>query len=120
MSEKDVTLPVTGMTCADFALNIKRNVAEPLLGVLLQCSPGAVGSRCALPTLLRARLHQGHPSSHRCLGHGPLEMEVQGLQFPDHTFDTVFATFFFRSVPGPVCKMAVDPTEAPASFTQKD
>jgi len=48
------------------------------------------------------------------------KMDLQELQFPDHTFDTVFATFFFRSVSDPVCKMAVDPTEAPASFTQKD
>jgi len=47
------------------------------------------------------------------------KMDLQELQFPGHTFDTVFATFF-RSVPDPVCKMAVDPTEAPASFTQKD
>jgi hypothetical protein len=47
------------------------------------------------------------------------KMDLQGLQFPDHTFGTVFATLFC-SVPDPVCKMAVDPTEAPASFTQRD
>jgi len=31
-----------------------------------------------------------------------LEMDVQHLVFPDHTFDTVFATFVFCSVPDPV------------------
>jgi ubiquinone/menaquinone biosynthesis C-methylase UbiE len=31
-----------------------------------------------------------------------LEMDVQHLDFPDHFFDTVFATFVFCSVPDPV------------------
>lgn len=31
-----------------------------------------------------------------------LEMDVQQLEFPDHIFDTVFATFVFCSVPDPV------------------
>ena len=31
-----------------------------------------------------------------------LEMDVQNLAFPDHSFDTVFATFVFCSVPDPV------------------
>jgi ubiquinone/menaquinone biosynthesis C-methylase UbiE len=31
-----------------------------------------------------------------------LEMDAQNLAFPDHTFDTVFATFVFCSVPDPV------------------
>jgi len=31
-----------------------------------------------------------------------LEMDVQQLAFPDHFFDTVFATFVFCSVPDPV------------------
>jgi len=31
-----------------------------------------------------------------------LEMDVQQLEFPDHFFDTVFATFVFCSVPDPV------------------
>jgi len=31
-----------------------------------------------------------------------LEMDVQQLAFPDHFFDTVFATFVFCSVPNPV------------------
>ena len=31
-----------------------------------------------------------------------MEMDVQKLQFPDHSFDTVFATFVFCSVPDPV------------------
>ncbi len=48
------------------------------------------------------------------------KMDLQELQFPDHTFDTVFATFFFCSVPAPVCKVAVNLAEAQASFTQKD
>ena len=30
------------------------------------------------------------------------EMDVQNLDFEDHVFDTVFATFLFCSVPGPV------------------
>jgi ubiquinone/menaquinone biosynthesis C-methylase UbiE len=30
------------------------------------------------------------------------EMDVQDLKFPDHSFDTVFATFVFCSVPDPV------------------
>lgn len=30
------------------------------------------------------------------------EMDVQRLEFPDHSFDTVFATFVFCSVPDPV------------------
>jgi ubiquinone/menaquinone biosynthesis C-methylase UbiE len=30
------------------------------------------------------------------------EMDVQDLQFPDQSFDTVFATFVFCSVPDPV------------------
>jgi ubiquinone/menaquinone biosynthesis C-methylase UbiE len=30
------------------------------------------------------------------------EMDVQNLDFPDHRFDTVFATFVFCSVPDPV------------------
>lgn len=30
------------------------------------------------------------------------EMDVQSLDFPDHCFDTVFATFVFCSVPDPV------------------
>ena len=30
------------------------------------------------------------------------EMDVQHLEFPDHVFDTVFATFVFCSVPDPV------------------
>jgi ubiquinone/menaquinone biosynthesis C-methylase UbiE len=30
------------------------------------------------------------------------EMDVQHLEFPDHAFDTVFATFVFCSVPDPV------------------
>ena len=30
------------------------------------------------------------------------EMDVQDLQFPDHMFDTIFATFVFCSVPDPV------------------
>jgi len=31
-----------------------------------------------------------------------LEMDIQDLAFPDHVFDTVFATFVFCSVPDPV------------------
>ena len=31
-----------------------------------------------------------------------MEMDVQNLLFPDHVFDTVFATFVFCSVPDPV------------------
>ena len=31
-----------------------------------------------------------------------LEMDAQKLRFPDHSFDTVFATFVFCSVPDPV------------------
>jgi ubiquinone/menaquinone biosynthesis C-methylase UbiE len=31
-----------------------------------------------------------------------LEMDAQNLAFPDHSFDTVFATFVFCSVPDPV------------------
>ena len=31
-----------------------------------------------------------------------IEMDVQTLKFPDHSFDTVFATFVFCSVPDPV------------------
>lgn len=31
-----------------------------------------------------------------------MEMDVQNLKFPDNTFDTVFATFVFCSVPDPV------------------
>jgi len=31
-----------------------------------------------------------------------MEMDVQQLRFPDHSFDTVFATFVFCSVPDPV------------------
>jgi len=31
-----------------------------------------------------------------------LEMDAQNLAFPDHAFDTVFATFVFCSVPDPV------------------
>jgi ubiquinone/menaquinone biosynthesis C-methylase UbiE len=31
-----------------------------------------------------------------------VEMDVQNLAFPDRTFDTVFATFVFCSVPDPV------------------
>lgn len=31
-----------------------------------------------------------------------LEMDVQQLDFPDHYFDTIFATFVFCSVPDPV------------------
>jgi len=31
-----------------------------------------------------------------------LQMDVQFLAFPDHSFDTVFATFVFCSVPDPV------------------
>lgn len=31
-----------------------------------------------------------------------MEMDVQKLRFPDHSFDTVFATFVFCSVPDPV------------------
>ena len=31
-----------------------------------------------------------------------MEMDVQNLRFPDHSFDTVFATFVFCSVPDPV------------------
>ena len=30
------------------------------------------------------------------------EMDVQHLEFPDHAFDTIFATFVFCSVPDPV------------------
>ncbi|MBC8463634.1 MAG: class I SAM-dependent methyltransferase [Deltaproteobacteria bacterium] len=30
------------------------------------------------------------------------EMDVQDLKFPDHAFDTIFATFVFCSVPDPV------------------
>ena len=30
------------------------------------------------------------------------EMDVQSLEFPDHCFDTVFATFVFCSVPDPL------------------
>jgi len=30
------------------------------------------------------------------------QMDVQQLDFPDHTFDTVFATFVFCSVPDPI------------------
>lgn len=30
------------------------------------------------------------------------EMDVQSLEFPDHHFDTIFATFVFCSVPDPV------------------
>jgi ubiquinone/menaquinone biosynthesis C-methylase UbiE len=31
-----------------------------------------------------------------------LEMDIQQLNFPDHYFDTIFATFVFCSVPEPV------------------
>ncbi len=34
------------------------------------------------------------------------EMDVQNLQFPDHCFDTVFATFVFCSVPDPVAGLS--------------
>jgi hypothetical protein len=75
MSEKNVTLPVTGMTCADFALNIKRNVAEPILGLLLQRNPGAVGSRSAPHCLLGAGHYQGSPSGHGRRSYGPLQCD---------------------------------------------
>jgi len=35
-----------------------------------------------------------------------VEMDVQQLRFPDHSFDTVFATFVFCSVPDPVQGLA--------------
>ena len=35
-----------------------------------------------------------------------VEIDVQQLRFPDHSFDTVFATFVFCSVPDPVQGLA--------------
>jgi ubiquinone/menaquinone biosynthesis C-methylase UbiE len=47
--------------------------------------------------LMRAR----RKASNRDLGVELREMDVQNLDFPDHSFDTVFATFVFCSVPDP-------------------
>jgi phosphatidylethanolamine/phosphatidyl-N-methylethanolamine N-methyltransferase len=41
-------------------------------------------------------------ASNRDLSVDLREMDVQNLDFPDHRFDTVFATFVFCSVPDPV------------------
>jgi len=48
--------------------------------------------------LMRARRR----ASNRDLSVDLREMDVQNLDFPDHSFDTVFATFVFCSVPDPV------------------
>ena len=48
--------------------------------------------------LMRAR----RKASNRDLSVELREMDVQNLDFPDHRFDTVFATFVFCSVPDPV------------------
>jgi len=48
--------------------------------------------------LMRAR----RKASNRDLSIELREMDVQSLDFPDHCFDTVFATFVFCSVPDPV------------------
>jgi len=37
---------------------------------------------------------------------GLFEMDIQSLAFPDDTFDTVFATFVFCSVPNPILGLA--------------
>ncbi len=48
--------------------------------------------------LMRAR----RKASNRDLSVELREMDVQNLDFPDHSFDTVFATFVFCSVPDPM------------------
>lgn len=52
--------------------------------------------------LARARKRAAIPGTHVEL----LEMDIQNLAFPDNSFDTVFATFVFCSVPDPVRGLA--------------
>lgn len=50
----------------------------------------------------RMLMHARRKASNRDLSVELHEMDVQNLDFPDHSFDTVFATFVFCSVPEPV------------------
>lgn len=83
---------ITGPTALEVGVGTGKNFPYYPSGVQI------VGVDLSPRMLMRAR----RKASNRDLSVELREMDVQNLDFPDHSFDTVFATFVFCSVPDPV------------------
>jgi ubiquinone/menaquinone biosynthesis C-methylase UbiE len=83
---------ITGPTALEVGVGTGKNFPYYPSGVQI------VGVDLSPRMLMRAR----RKASNRDLSVDLREMDVQNLKFPDHRFDTVFATFVFCSVPDPV------------------
>jgi len=83
---------ITGPTALEVGVGTGKNFPYYPSGVQI------VGVDLSPRMLMRAR----RKASNRDLSVELREMDVQNLDFPDHRFDTVFATFVFCSVPDPV------------------
>jgi len=83
---------ITGPTALEVGVGTGKNFPYYPSGVQV------VGVDLSPRMLMRAR----RKTSNRNLSVDLREMDVQNLKFPDHLFDTVFATFVFCSVPDPV------------------
>ena len=83
---------ITGPTVLEVGVGTGKNFPYYPSGVQI------VGIDLSPHMLMRAR----RKASNRDLSVELREMDVQNLNFPDHRFDTVFATFVFCSVPDPV------------------
>jgi len=82
---------ITGPTALEVGVGTGKNFPYYPSGVQI------VGVDLSPRMLMRAR----RKASNRDLSVELREMDVQNLDFPDHRFDTVFATFVFCSVPDP-------------------
>ena len=83
---------ISGPTALEVGVGTGKNFPYYPSGVQI------VGVDLSPRMLMRAR----RKASNRDLSVELGEMDVQNLDFPDHSFDTVFATFVFCSVPDPV------------------
>lgn len=83
---------ITGPTALEVGVGTGKNFPYYPSGVQI------VGVDLSPRMLMRAR----RKASNRGLSVELREMDVQNLEFPDHRFETVFATFVFCSVPDPV------------------
>ena len=83
---------ITGLTALEVGVGTGKNFPYYPSGVQV------VGIDLSPRMLARAR----RKASNRDMSVQLREMDVQQLDFPDHYFDTVFATFVFCSVPDPV------------------
>jgi ubiquinone/menaquinone biosynthesis C-methylase UbiE len=83
---------ITGPTALEVGVGTGKNFPYYPSGVQI------VGVDLSPRMLMRAR----RKASNHDVSIELAKMDVQNLDFPDHSFDTVFATFVFCSVPDPV------------------